>query len=162
MKDKFVCQQSQFSLMHIFKQQIKSNKLKCLLIRQEGQGSQGLITTDYSWLHTGQFHQCPMFALPALYDLLLHVSRAGAKGCWVSWTRKFFGTGLGCSLNPSILASWPAIKALNLESMGWEQGGVSHMLLIHLHTDRQTGHVTTIPNPPVPRPNLSQPPSHPR
>lgn len=73
MKDKFVCQ-------HIFKQQIKSNKLKRLLIRQEGQGSQGLIT-DYSWLHTGQFHQCPMFALPALHDLLLHVSRAGAKGC---------------------------------------------------------------------------------
>lgn len=36
------------------------------------------------------------------------------------------------------------------------------MLLIHLHTDRQTGHVTTIPNTPAPRPNPSRAPSCPR
>lgn len=45
---------------------------------------------------------------------------------------------------------------------GWVRGGGGHMLLIHLHTDRQTGHVTTIPNTPAPRPNPSRAPSCPR
>ena len=66
---------------------------------------------------------------------------------------------------PPSRASWPAIKALTFREykVGGGGGGPhGHMLLIHLHTDRQSGHVTTIPNTPVPRPNPSQPPPYPQ
>lgn len=115
---------------------------------------------------------CPVFALtPPPHSLPWHFSRAGARGCWVSSTRgPFFSLG-GFVWDDHWI---PSSRLLDLqskpwlwESTGWgggrrgrvRRGHQGHMLLIHLHTDRQTGRVTTIPNTPVPWPNLRPPPS---
>lgn len=67
------------------------------------------------------------FGHSRLHGLTLHIFQAGARGCWVSWTRRFLGIGLGRPLNPSIQASWPAIKALPLgEYWGGRRRGWPH------------------------------------
>lgn len=111
---------------------------------------------------------CPVFALaippPPRLNAALFQSRC--EGVLSKPNTEIFG-GMVRDDHwiPPSRASWPAIKALTLGEYkvgGGARGPHGHMLLIHLHTDRQSGHVTTIPNTPVPRPNLSQPPPHPQ
>lgn len=73
-----------------------------------------------------QVQGCPEFSLvgPSLNGSRLHVTTAGARGCWVSRMHGFLGIGLEWPGNPSASASWPAVKTLTLgEYRLWGGGG---------------------------------------
>lgn len=111
---------------------------------------------------------CPVFALaiPPLHGLTLHFSRAGARGCWVSPTRRFLGGWSGMtteSLHPGLLdlQSKPRLW----ESTRWEEGLAGHMATCYSSTCILTGSQAMSQQsqtPLCPGLTLATPPPHPQ